>query len=53
MALLNAQLNSSGDGYRTYCILGDPSIRSVRVSHNVSLELDDSDEPLAALQRST
>ncbi|MBN1578946.1 MAG: hypothetical protein JW913_20460 [Chitinispirillaceae bacterium] len=53
LALIAGQVNSSGDGHRTYCILGDPSVRAVRPTHRIRLALDDKDDTLAALQKVT
>ena len=53
MALIAAQIKSSGDGHSSYCILGDPSVRAVRATHRINLTVDDKDDTLAALQKVT
>lgn len=49
-ALLQAQLTTNDNGTRSYCILGDPSVRAVYAKRRVALELDDADDTLMALQ---
>ncbi len=53
LALLAAQINSTGNGHTTYCILGDPSVRAVRHTHSIELSIDDKDDTLSALQKVT
>ncbi|MBN1309036.1 MAG: hypothetical protein JXA18_14020, partial [Chitinispirillaceae bacterium] len=54
LALIAGQVHSSsGDGHRSYSILGDPSVRAVRPTHRISLALDDKNDTLAALQKVT
>ena len=53
MAMIAAYRVISGDGYRTYCILGDPSVRAVSPTHHISLAIDGSkkNDTLAAMQK--
>jgi hypothetical protein len=52
MAMISA-LSSVADGSRTYCILGDPSVRAVRPTHRITLAIDGSKktDTLKALQK--
>jgi len=52
-ALIYAQVVLRDSGHRTYCILGDPSIRAIRPTRTVNLTLDDRDDTLRALQKVT
>lgn len=52
-ALMQAQLTTNDNGTRSYCILGDPSVRAVYAKRRVALELDDADDTLMALQEVT
>ena len=53
MALIAAFRATSGDGYRTYCILGDPSVRAVTPTHHIRLAIDGNkkNDTLSAMQK--
>ncbi|MBN1760731.1 MAG: hypothetical protein JW863_20550, partial [Chitinispirillaceae bacterium] len=53
MAMIAAYRVITGEGYRTYALLGDPSVRAVRPTHEIALAIDGSSKPdtLSAMQK--